>query len=88
MDFATNYSHHRQDEIHGAFWCRNQTTLHPIVVYYPCPEKCGHLVRDGAIGCLSMHIDAVVRSGSHEFGDASEIVRYCELKLTVDNDKS
>ena len=20
--------------------------LHPIVVYYPCPEKCGHLVRD------------------------------------------
>ena len=46
MDFATNYSHHRQDEIHGAFWCRNQTTLHPIVVYYPCPEKCGHLVRD------------------------------------------
>ena len=20
MDFATNYSHHRQDEIHGAFW--------------------------------------------------------------------
>ena len=141
--------------------------LHPIVVYYPCPEKCGHLVRDevmvlssdlkhdsfavtsfidkvlahlkeknipikhlvmwsdncgtqyksckvfdtvskqeipvmrsyfcarhgkaeadGAIGRLSMHIDAVVRSGSHKFGDASEIVRYCKLKLTVDNDKS
>ena len=167
MDFATNYSHHQQDEIHGAFWCRNQTTLHPIVVYYPCPEKCDHLVRDevmilssdlkhdsfavtsfidkalahlkekeipvkhlimwsdncgsqyksckvfdavskqeipvmrsyfcarhgkaeadGAIGRLSMHIDAVVRSGSHEFSDASEIVRYCELKLTIDNDKS
>ena len=46
MDFATNYSHHQQDEIHGAFWCWNQTMLHPIVVYYPCPEKCGHLVRD------------------------------------------
>ena len=45
MDFATNYSHHRQDEIHGALWCRNQTTLHPIVVYYPCPEKCGTLVK-------------------------------------------
>ena len=167
MDFTTNYSHHQQDEIHGAFWCRNQTTLHPIVVYYLYPEKCGHLVRDevmilssdlkhdsfavtsfidkalahlnekkipvkhlvmwsdncgtqyksckvfdavskqeipvmrsyfcarhgkteadGAIGHLSVHIDAVVRSGSHEFGDASEIVRYCELKLTVDNDKS
>ena len=35
-----------------------------------------------------MHIDAVERSGSHKFGDASKIVRYCELKLTVDNDKS
>ena len=167
MDFTTNYSHHRQDEIHGAFWCQNQTTLHPIVVYYLCPEKCGHLVRDevmilssdlkhdsfavtsfidkalahlnekkilikrlvmwsdncgtqyksckvfdavskqeipvmrsyfcarhgkakadGAIEHLSMHIDAVARSGSQEFGDTSEIVRYCELKLTVDNDKS
>ena len=43
---------------------------------------------DGAIGHFSMHIDAVVRSGSHKFGDASEIVHYCELKLTVDNDKS
>ena len=40
------------------------------------------------LGRLSMHIDAVVRSGSHEFSDASEIVRYCELKLTIDNDKS
>ena len=39
MDFATNYSHHRQDEIHGAFWCRRQTTLHPIIIYYPCQEK-------------------------------------------------
>ena len=46
MDFAKNYSHRRQDEIYGAFWCWNQTMLHPIVVYYPCPEKCGHLVRD------------------------------------------
>ena len=166
MDFATNYSHHRQDEIHGAFWCRNQTTLHPIIIYFPCQEKCGHLVRDevmilssdlkhdsfavnsfidkalahlkaknvpvkrivmwsdncgpqyksckvfdsvskqeipvqrnyfcarhgkaeadGAIGRLSMHIDAVVRSGSHEFSDAGELVRYCKLKLTVDKDK-
>ena len=46
MDFATNYSHHKQDEVHGAFWCRKQTTLHPIIAYYPCPCKCGHLVRD------------------------------------------
>ena len=48
----------------------------------------GKAEADGAIGCLSMHIDAVVRSGSHEFGDTSKIVRYCELKLNVDNDKS
>ena len=48
----------------------------------------GKAEADGAIGRLSMHIDAVVRSGSHEFSDASEIVRYCELKLTIDNDKS
>ena len=46
MDFATNYSHHKQDEVHGAFWCRKQTTLHPIIAYYPCPCKCGHLVHD------------------------------------------
>ena len=168
MDFATNYSHHRQDEIHGAFWCRRQTTLHPIIIYYPCQEKgCQHLVRDevmifsddlkhdsfavnkfvervvshlkekgvpvnrivmwsdncgpqyksckvfdamskvqdipiqrhyfcarhgkaeadGAIGRLSMHIDAVVRSGSHEFGSVGELTRYCQLKLTIDKGK-
>lgn len=168
MDFATNHSHHRQDEIHGAFWCRKQTTLHPIIVYYPCPEeKCEHLVRDevmifsddlkhdsfavnkfvervvthlkeqgipvkrivmwsdncgpqykscrvfdsmskvddipimrdyfcarhgkaeadGAIGRLSMHIDAVVRSGTYELGSVGELTRYCVLKLTIDKGK-
>ena len=46
MDFATNYSHHKQDEVHDAFWCRKQTTLHPTIAYYPCPCKCGHLVCD------------------------------------------
>ena len=165
MDFATNYSHHKQDEVHGAFWCRKQTTLHPIIAYYPCPCKCGHLVRDeimiisndlkhdsfavntfvekalkhlrdnkvtikrlimwsdncgpqyksckvfdavskyeyipimrnyfcakhgkaeadGAIGRMSMHIDSVVRSGTHEFSNAGEIFRYCLLKLTIHN---
>ena len=154
MDFSTNYSHHKQCEIHGAFWCRRQTTFHPIIAYYPCPKKCDRLVcdeimivskdikhdsfavdtfvdkalshlkengipvkraimwsdncgtqyksckvfdsmskfkdipvmhnyfcakhgkaeADGAIGCLSMHLDAVVRSGSQEFADAGEIV--------------
>ena len=46
MDFATNYSHHKQDEVHGAFWYRKQTTLQPIIAYYPCLCKCGHLVHD------------------------------------------
>ena len=166
MDFSTNYSHHRQGEVHGGFWCRKQTTLHPIITYYPCPQKCDQLVcdkimlvssdvkhdsfavdtyvdkalshlkenripvkriimwldncgtqyksckvfdsmskfkhipvmqnyfcakhgkaeADGAIGHLSMHIDAVVRSGSQEFSDAGEVVRYCNLKLRVHND--
>ena len=166
MDFATNYSHHKQDEVHGAFWCRKQTTLHPIIAYYPCPCKCGHLVRDEimilsndlkhdsfavntfvekalthlrenkvtikrlimwsdncgpqyksckvfdavskyedipvmwnyfcakhgkaeadeAIGRLSMHIDSVVRSGTHEFSNAGDIYRYCQLKLRIHND--
>ena len=164
MDFAQNFSHHRQDEIQGAFWNRAATTLHPIVTYYPCmKEGCTQLVKDeimlisqdkthdylavnayleralkylkeekgiepkrlilwsdncasqykcrqifkmmseetkvpcqrnyfcakhgkaeadGAIGRLSQHIDAVVRSGSHEFGSAKELVAYCREKLT------
>ena len=166
MDFATNYSHHKQDEVHGAFWCRKQTTLHPIIAYYPCPCKCGHLVHDevmilsndvkhdsfavntfvekalthlrdnkvtikrivmwsdncgqqykshrvfddvskyedipvmrnyfcakhgkaeadGAIGHLSMHIDSMVRSGTHKFSNAGDIYRYCQLKLKIHND--
>ena len=32
-----------------------------------------------------MHLDAVVRSGSHEFSDAGEVVYYCDLKLQVYN---
>ena len=168
MDFAQNYTHHRQDEIQGGFWSRNQTTLHPIVTYYPCTEEgCNHLVRDeimilsddrnhdyqavnafvkkamahleskeipvkrlimwsdncgvqykscsvfymmsqmtslmcqrnyfcakhgkaeadGCIGRLSMHIDAVVRSGSHEFGNASELMAYCDLNLKLSKEE-
>ena len=47
--------------------------------------KHGKAEADGAIGHLSMHLDAVVRSGSQEFSDAGEIVRYCNLKLRVHN---
>ena len=165
INFFTNYSHHKQGEIHRAFWCRRQTTFHPIITYYPCPQNCDWLVcddimivssdikhnsftvdtfadkavshlkenaipvkkiimwsdtcstqyksckvfnsiskfkdipvmhnyfcanhgkaeADGAIGRLSMHLNAVVRSSSHEFSDAGEIVHHCELKLQVHN---
>ena len=46
MIFSTNYSHHKQGEIHGAFWCRRQTTFHPIITYYLSPQKCDRLVCD------------------------------------------
>ena len=160
IDFAQNHSHHRQDEILGAYWSRKQSTLHPFVIYYPCPEECGDLVKeevmilsddlkhdaeavekftdkvlehlkqknvlvnrvivfsdncasqykcakyfnsftkrnipflhnhfgakhgkaeaDGAIGHLSQHIDAVTRSGTHEFGDCKELAAYCSRFL-------
>ena len=58
----------------------------PVQRNYFCARH-GKAEADGAIGRLSMHIDAVVRSGSHEFSDAGELVRYCKLKLTVDKDK-
>ena len=48
--------------------------------------KHGKAEADGAIECLSMHLDAVVRSGSQEFADAGEIVCYCNIKLRVHND--
>ena len=47
MDFAQNFSHHRQDEIQSALWSRQQTTLHPVVTYYPClEESCNDLVKE------------------------------------------
>ena len=49
MDFAQNWAHKRQDEIQGAYWLRCQTTLHPIIIYYPCPEDCCHLICDEVI---------------------------------------
>ena len=49
MVFAQNWSHKRQDEIQGAYWSRSQTTLHPIIIYYPCPEDCRHLICDEVI---------------------------------------
>ena len=48
--------------------------------------KHGKAEADGAIGCLSMHIDSVVRSGTHEFSNAGDIYRYYQLKLRIHND--
>ena len=167
MDFAQNHSHHRQDEVQSGMWSRKSTTLHPIVVYYPCQEKaCDDLVKeelmmlsedlkhdgfavnsfiekaiehlkerdipvqrliifsdncavqykscrvfeslsranipvlrnyfgashgkgeaDGAIGRLSMTIDAVVRSGTFELGSCKELTAYCREYLTLGDHK-
>ena len=57
----------------------------PVMHNYFCAKHV-KAVADGAIGCLSMHLDAVVRSGSQEFADAGEIVHYCNIKLRVHND--
>ena len=56
----------------------------PVMRNYFC-AKHGKAEADGAIGHLSMHLDAVVRSGSQEFSDGGEIVQYCNLKLWVHN---
>ena len=167
VDFAQNHSHHRQDEILGAYWSRKQSTLHPFVIYYLCPERCNNLVKeevmiisddlkhdaeavnkftdkviehlkqrnvpvervilfsdncssqykcvkyfkaltqrnvpflhnhfgakhgkaeaDGAIGRLSQHIDAVTRSGTHEFGDCKQLAEYCHRILRTPDVKS
>ena len=56
----------------------------PVMHNYFC-VKHGKAEADGAVGHLSMHLDAVVRSGSQEFSDAGEKVHYCNLKLWVNN---
>ena len=57
----------------------------PVMRNYFC-AKHGKAEADGAIGHLSMHIDSVVRSGTHEFSDAGDVYRYCQLKLRIHND--
>ena len=53
MDFAQNYVHKRQNEIHGAHWTQKQTTVHPNVVYYKClEESCKQNVKEEVM-CLS-----------------------------------
>ena len=57
----------------------------PVMRNYFC-AKHGKAEADGAIGRLSMHIDSVVRSGTHEFSNAGDIYHYCQLKLRIHND--
>ena len=45
----------------------------PVMWNYFC-AKHGKAEADGAIGWLSMHNDSVVRSGTHEFSNAGDIL--------------
>ena len=57
----------------------------PVMHNYFCARH-GKAEVDGAIGRLSMHLDAVVRSDSQEFANAGEIVHCCNIKLRIHND--
>ena len=59
----------------------------PVMCNYFC-AKHGKAEADGAIGHLSMHLDAVVRLGSCEFTNAEEILWYCDLKFTIHTNNS
>ena len=39
MDFGMNIAHRMQDELEEAHWNLKQSTVHPMVTYYPCPRK-------------------------------------------------
>ena len=39
LDFGQNYLNKFQDEIQSTHWTHNQTTIHPIVSYYKCPNS-------------------------------------------------
>ena len=53
IDYAKNYAHVSQDEPQSAHWDRRQSTLHPISVNFPCPEKnCDERVTDEVV-CIS-----------------------------------
>ncbi len=44
MDFSKNYTIRSTDEVQFAYWDAPSVTIHGIVCYYKCPEKCGHVV--------------------------------------------
>ena len=54
--------------------------IFPVMRNYFC-AKHGKAEADGAIGRMSLHIDSVVRSGTHEFSNAHDVYRYCQLNI-------
>ena len=50
MDFAQKLGSTRDRmKFKVPYWSRSQTTLHPIIIYYLCPEDCHHLICDEVI---------------------------------------
>ena len=45
--------------------------------------KHGKAEADREIGCLSQHVGAVTRSGTHEFGNCKELAMYCSRVLST-----
>jgi hypothetical protein len=50
-DFSENYRNEHQRQPKAVHWGYNQTTVHPIILNYICPEKeCGQIVKESVIG--------------------------------------
>ena len=50
VDFAENYCCTHQDEISAAYYTYSQATIHPVQVYYRCPD----------VGCEELVSEAIV----------------------------
>ncbi len=50
MDYSMNYLNVFQDEAQGAHWTQSQSSVHPVVCYYPCKgNECNDVVRNEII---------------------------------------
>jgi hypothetical protein len=52
VDFAKNITVERQNEASHGFFHRQSITLHPVIMYYLCPQQCGKMVHDEFM-CIS-----------------------------------
>lgn len=52
VDFAKNITVERQHEASHGFYHRQSITLHPVIMYYLCPQQCGKVVHDEFM-CIS-----------------------------------